>query len=91
MQTVTLDGLNMLTVIDAHLELKRVLNFPDYYGMNLYALRDCLSEITYPLRIQWKNYKLCNASTNGYADDIVNIVDEVNTQYSYVNILIDIL
>lgn len=31
---------------DGHDYLKEVLNFPDYYGKNLDALYDCLTEIS---------------------------------------------
>lgn len=31
-----------------HSDFKQVLNFPDYYGCNLNALHDCLSDISIP-------------------------------------------
>ena len=41
--TFTIDGKNMLTRAEAHDELKRALNLPDYYGRNLDALWDLTS------------------------------------------------
>lgn len=38
-----LDGRNMLTRPEAHDELKRVLELPEYYGRNLDALYDLAS------------------------------------------------
>lgn len=39
-----LDGKNMTTRSDAHDEIARVLELPDYYGRNLDALWDLLGE-----------------------------------------------
>ena len=45
MKKVRLNGLFMGTKEKAHRQLKRRLGFPDYYGANLDALSDCLSEL----------------------------------------------
>ena len=39
----TIDGANMCTRADAHTELSRALQLPEYYGANLDALYDCAS------------------------------------------------
>lgn len=41
--TLTIDGRNMLSRAQAHDELKRALELPDYYGRNLDALWDLTS------------------------------------------------
>ena len=41
---ITLDGKRMTGRQAMHEELKRRLSLPDYYGGNLDALNDCLSE-----------------------------------------------
>ena len=45
MRTIVLDGGEMLTRAAAHDYLARRLQLPDYYGRNLDALADCLSEM----------------------------------------------
>lgn len=40
-----LDALKMQTKEEAHTYLKEVLELPDYYGKNLDALYDCVSEM----------------------------------------------
>ena len=43
METIELDG--KLIKKEGHDYLKRIFNFPDYYGKNLDALYDCLTDI----------------------------------------------
>ena len=46
MTTIFLDGGDYKSSSEVHQALKRLLNLPDYYGMNADALHDCLSERT---------------------------------------------
>ena len=43
---VILNGAELTDPGIAHPYLKMIMNFPDYYGMNLDALHDCLCERT---------------------------------------------
>ena len=43
---IVLDGRRMVDRDGAHAELKQKLSLPEYYGDNLDALNDCLSERT---------------------------------------------
>ena len=43
--TVILDARKMDEKAGAHAYLKKIFSFPDYYGNNLDALYDCLSEM----------------------------------------------
>ena len=43
---IELDGRQLLTRETAHTYLKRVLDLPEYYGNNLDALYDCLTELS---------------------------------------------
>ena len=42
------------TVDELHAELKRLLGFPDYYGANFSAYRDCLEDVSYNLELAFK-------------------------------------
>ena len=44
METLCLFGSDYTSGRELHLALKRMLNLPDYYGLNADALNDCLSE-----------------------------------------------
>ena len=48
---VVLNGWRMGTKEKAHAHLKRRLHFPDYYGANLDALCDCLTDIRRPTEL----------------------------------------
>lgn len=49
--TVTLDGRLMREREAAHDHLQERLQLPDYYGRNLDALYDCLTDICQPMTI----------------------------------------
>ena len=49
--TLFLDADLYATPRDLHLALKRLLNLPDYYGMNADALNDCLGERAEPVNL----------------------------------------
>ena len=49
-----LDGKKMVSREETHVYLKETFGFPDYYGKNLDALHDCLTEI----------YTFSSSSTN---------------------------
>ena len=53
MKTIVLDG-NLIKK-DGHKYLKKALDFPDYYGNNLDALYDCLTDICVPTVIKLTN------------------------------------
>ena len=44
MEIITLDCKDIKTAERLHQELAQALHFPDYYGKNLDALFDCLTE-----------------------------------------------
>ena len=45
MKQITLDGNILADAAKVHGYLKECLEFPEYYGMNLDALHDCLTDL----------------------------------------------
>ncbi len=43
---ITIKGSEICCIADIHEKLADTLGFPDYYGMNLDALHDCLGDIS---------------------------------------------
>ncbi|MEV6895411.1 barstar family protein [Kribbella sp. NPDC051137] len=56
MGTVLIDGRDVFSERDLHRILERQLEFGDYYGRNLAALRDrLLADVPRPVRLVWTN------------------------------------
>lgn len=53
LKRIELDG--DLIKRNGHIYLKKAFNFPNYYGNNLDALYDCLTDIGVPTQIKLKN------------------------------------
>lgn len=51
MKEIIIDGEMITSINDIHYLLKNELGFPEYYGMNLDALHDCLLDITDDVQI----------------------------------------
>lgn len=55
MKTIIIDGEKIISMMDIHELFASELNFPDYYGKNLDALFDCLTEHKEPVEIRFSN------------------------------------
>ncbi len=51
MKTILIRGSDYATPRELHAALRRMLDLPDYYGMNADALNDCLSELPEPVAL----------------------------------------
>lgn len=51
MNTIIINGSEMTSRDSAHAHLAERLSFPNYYGRNLDALHDCLTEVNEPTHI----------------------------------------
>lgn len=71
MQCIKIDG--KLIKKDGHDYLKKALNFPDYYGKNLDALYDCLTDIGVDTEIILKNK---NYVSNDVIETFIDASDE---------------
>lgn len=55
MKTIILDGEQIQNMSEIHRIFSETLNFPSWYGRNLDALHDCLSEVSEDVSISITN------------------------------------
>ena len=77
MKKYIVDFRKVNNIAEAHKELKESLSFPDYYGENLDALNDCLSEIESEHLIYVLTYK---EIFDGF-DEIMKVFDDNDINY----------
>ena len=85
---VTLSGNRMKTKASLHTYIARKLHFPDYYGNNLDALHDCLSERTTPLHITVTYTARLKENLGEYADTFLQVLTDVAEENAYLTISI---
>lgn len=74
-----LEGSNMLSEYELHIEIKEKLELPIYYGENLDALWDCLTGcIDLPVEVEWKDYDLVEDSLGDYAKKVFQLFQEAD-------------
>ena len=74
MEKRTLYGLCMFTREKAHAHLKRRLRLPDYYGENLDALHDCLTDIHTPTEITLRFSDAMRKHLGAYGTKLISLL-----------------
>lgn len=72
MKTIVLDALWMKTREEAHVYIKREFEFPDYYGENLDALWDMLTEESEETEVVIVHSQSLSESLGTYAQDLLD-------------------
>ncbi len=67
MEFIIIDGRRMTTVDQTHEYLAKTLRLPDYYGRNLDALHDCLTDLGRGVWIILINGEMMYAALGEYA------------------------
>ena len=78
--TIRLDASKMKTRSEAHPYLKEKLSFPEYYGGNLDALYDVLTESDEPARIEISFEGAENPSLIHALLDMINVIMEAEKE-----------
>ena len=68
---IILDGTKMTSVEAAHKYIKDTFGFPDFYGRNLDALYDMLTEICEHILIQISNAGSITANMGDYGENLI--------------------
>ena len=69
-----------------HDALAESLCFPDYYGRNLDALADCLSEIGEPTRLILRHWQILDDRLGDYAGKLVYVLHRASEENPMVRI-----
>lgn len=80
MNLIKLDG--KLIKEESHDYLKKVFNFPDYYGKNLDALYDCLTEIGIETEIHLFN-------SDEVSLDLIDTFFDASVESNYISFICD--
>ncbi len=88
MQTVIiLDGTEMKNKKVMFKYIAKALNFPAYFGQNLDALADCLSECVHDKVIILINRKALDKRLDNYGDRVVkifNVIQQQTNNYKFI-------
>lgn len=86
---VVLDGRKMTNKITLHRYLKEKCNFPEYYGNNLDALYDVLTDREEPLKIRLENAAELKELLCGYGEAFIETLEDAAA--SCPNVKVEIL
>lgn len=84
--TVQLDGKRITGKAALHDLLQQSFSFPDYYGRNLDALYDLLTEISVPTEIQIINVDLLQQQLGAYGAAFLVTLHQAAEKSPYLNI-----
>lgn len=70
---IILDFKDIHSKNELHMYLKRELQLPDYYGNNLDALHDCLSDMREHLNITIVHFDALQQALGDYADILLQV------------------
>ena len=74
-----LDGRKMVSREETHAYLKETFGFPDYYGKNLDALHDCLTEQK-DVEFEVQHEEEMLAALGKYGEKLMQVLDDVKNR-----------
>ncbi len=77
MKQITLNGKKMTDKESAHIYIASKLGFPDYYGKNLDALADCVSEFCLDKYIRFSHFEEAEKNLGNYAELLAAVLSEI--------------
>lgn len=87
MDRIFIDFDKFNTVDEIHNWIKDKLNFPDYYGKNLDALYDCLTDVMEPLVIEYATPKGSNEEFVKYAERFIKVLQSASAHKKNIEVI----
>ena len=87
MKEIVLEGKKFVDSITTHEILKDLFKFPDYYGKNLNAFWDCITDHAIdctddgPEKVIWKDFEVSQKSIGDEADILLELLQEATEKY----------
>lgn len=85
---VIIDGRNIADKQALHAYLKEQCNFPDYYGNNLDALYDVLTERSEPLEIRVEYANELKEILCGYGEAFIETLEDAAAENEHIKVVI---
>ena len=86
MRHIEIDGSNIFTSPDLHKALAEALSFPEYYGNNLDALYDCLTEISQDTLLTLRNWHHIEFHLKDYSGKAVYVFHCAQEDNPHINV-----
>ena len=90
MRKLTLDCTQIGTKAGLHLQLTELLDLPEYYGNNLDALADCLSEIHQETCLVLEHPEALQESLGDYADRLFRLLEHCASENPFFHVEIPV-
>ena len=88
MEIIILDGRKMTSFDELHDYLKKVIRLPKYYGRNLDALADCLSEFGSHVTLILNNAEAMEESLGVYGERLIRVFKDMSSEPNSFNFII---
>lgn len=86
MKTIILNGLDIISMSEIHNIFSEELDFPEYYGRNLDALYDCLSDVTEEVEIVIEEREELSENLGISFDRLCNLLVEISEEYENITV-----
>ena len=80
-----LDGAMMDSKANAHRHMAEAMGFPAYYGANLDALYDCVTDLTGEIRLY--HTAVMRRSLQAYGEKILRVLKDAQSEYLKVTLI----
>lgn len=88
MEIIILDGRKMTSFDELHDYLKKVIRLPKYYGRNLDALADCLSELGSHVTLILNNAEAMEEGLGVYGERLMRVFKDMSSEPNSFNFII---